>query len=239
MLKQLITTSFVIATITFSAGAHALNPFDLSSLNQSTFDQLSEDLGASLSYKAMSPAEPLGITGFDIGLEVTATQLKSAAIFNSVTDSSFDTLPVPKLYIRKGLPFNIDVGLSYLPGSINLIGYELSYAIMEGGIAKPALSVRLTSSKLSGSSDISMTTQGYELAVSKGFAMFTPYAGIGSVKVTTTPGTAYAGTLSKTSSTLFKTFFGFNMAFGLVSVAVEGDRTGGINSYGAKMGFRF
>ncbi|HEA25522.1 MAG TPA: hypothetical protein ENH92_00210 [Ectothiorhodospiraceae bacterium] len=239
MLKQLITTSFVIATITISTGAHALNPFDLSSLNQSTFDQLSEDLGASLSYKAMSPAEPLGITGFDIGLEVSATQLKSAAIFNSVTGSSFDTLPVPRLYIRKGLPLNIDVGISYLPGSISLIGYELSYAIMEGGIAKPALAVRLTSSKLSGSSDISTTTQGYELAVSKGFAMFTPYAGVGSIKVTTTPGSAYSGTLSKTSSTLFKTFYGFNMAFGLMSVAVEADRTGGINSYGAKMGFRF
>lgn len=239
MFKPLITTGLFIATIAISASAHALNPFDLSSLNQSTFEQLSKDLGASLSYKAMSPAEPLGISGFDIGLELSATQLSSAAIFNSVTGSSFDTLPVPKLYVRKGLPFNIDVGISYLPGSISLLGYELSYAIMEGGIAKPALSIRLTSSKLSGSTDISMTTRGYELALSKGFAMFTPYAGIGSLKVSTTPGAAFTGTLSRTSATLFKSFYGFNMAFGLVSVAFEGDRIGGINSYGAKMGLRF
>ncbi|MCW8983196.1 MAG: hypothetical protein OQK13_04045, partial [Gammaproteobacteria bacterium] len=145
-----------------------------------------------------------------------------------------DTLPVPKLHIRKGLPLNIDVGLSYLPGSINLIGYELSYAILEGGVATPAVSVRATASKLSGSSDISMSTQGYELSVSKGFAMFTPYAGIGSVKVETT-----ATGFTKSSSTLAKTFYGFNMALGLMNIAVEGDSTGGIKSYGAKAGFRF
>jgi len=238
MYRQLIAITCFIAAISFSSGAHALDPFDLTGATQADFDQLSEDLGASMSYKAISPAEPLGITGFDLGLELTATQLKSASVFNTATGTSFDTLPVPKLHIRKGLPLNIDVGLSYLPGTINLVGYELSYAIMEGGIAKPAVSVRVTSSKLSGSSDISTKTQGYELSISKGFAMFTPYAGIGSVKVTTTPGAAY-GSLSESSSTLAKTFYGFNMAFGLMNVVLEGDSTGGISSYSARMGFRF
>ena len=234
MFRQLISIAGLIAAIAISSGAHALDPFTLGALSQAQFDQLSEDLGASMSYKAISPAEPLGITGFDMGLELTATQLKSASVFNTATATSFDTLPVPKLHIRKGLPLNIDVGISYLPGTINLIGYELSYAIMEGGIALPAVSIRATSSKLNGSPDISMKTQGYELSVSKGFAMFTPYAGIGSVKVTTT-----AAGFTQSSSTLAKTFLGFNMAFGLMNVAVEGDSTGGINSYGAKVGFRF
>ncbi|MCW8888977.1 MAG: hypothetical protein OQK25_07940, partial [Gammaproteobacteria bacterium] len=78
------------------------------------------------------------------------------------------------------------------------------------------------------------STKGYELSVSKGFAMFTPYAGIASIKVETT-----ATGFTKSSSTLAKTFYGFNMALGLMNIAVEGDSTGGINSYGAKVGFRF
>ncbi|MCW8826434.1 MAG: hypothetical protein OQK78_08410 [Gammaproteobacteria bacterium] len=235
MFKQLMSASILTSALTFSGAVLALDSFNnIGSLSQAQFDQLSEDLGASFSYKALSPAEPLGIVGFDMGLEVTATQLKSASVFNTATGTSFDTLPVPKLHIRKGLPLNIDVGLSYLPGSINLIGYELSYAILEGGVATPAVSIRATSSKLSGSPDISMSTQGYELSVSKGFAMFTPYAGIGSIKVETT-----ATGFTKSSSTLAKTFYGFNMALGLMNIAVEGDSTGGINSYGAKVGFRF
>ena len=38
-------------------------------LTQSAFKNLSEEAGSALSYKNMSPAEPLGITGFDVGLE--------------------------------------------------------------------------------------------------------------------------------------------------------------------------
>ena len=234
MFKQLISTTILCSALTISSSAYALNPFNLGSLSQAQFDLLSEDLGASMSYKALSPAEPLGVTGFDMGLELTATQLKSASVFNSATGTSSDTLPLPKLHIRKGLPLNIDIGLSYLPGTINLLGYELSYAIMEGGVAMPAVSIRATASKLSGSPDISMKTQGYEISISKGFAMFTPYAGIGSVKVSTT-----ATGFTKASSTLAKSFYGFNMALGLMNIAVEGDTTGGINSYGAKVGFRF
>ncbi|MDH3353583.1 MAG: hypothetical protein OEL79_00025 [Chromatiales bacterium] len=240
MFRQLISTTILCGALTISSNVHALSSFNgLSALNQLQFDLLSKDLGASLSYKALSPAEPLGVTGFDMGLEVSATQLKSASVFNSATGTSFDTLPVPKLHIRKGLPFNIDVGISYLPGSISLLGYELSYALMEGGIVMPAVSVRVTSSKLHGSSDISMSTLGYELSISKGFAMLTPYVGVGSINVTTTPGAAYSGTLSESSASLFKAFYGLNMAFGLMNVAIEGDSTGGINSYGAKVGFRF
>jgi len=38
-------------------------------LTQSSFKDLSKEAGAAISYKNMSPAEPLGITGFDVGLE--------------------------------------------------------------------------------------------------------------------------------------------------------------------------
>ena len=48
----------------------------LGSLGQDQFRSLSEDLGAAFSYKGVTPATPLGPTGFDIGLEVSATDIQ-------------------------------------------------------------------------------------------------------------------------------------------------------------------
>ena len=95
---------------------------------QSEFRLLSEDLGAALSYKPLAPAEPLGITGFDIGVSATATRLDHAAVLEKVTSSNApSTIVVPRIQAVKGLPFNIDIGASYagVPGSnIKLIGVE-------------------------------------------------------------------------------------------------------------------
>ena len=47
-----------------ASGVQAANDLDnIGALLQGDFRKLSEDLGASLSYKAVAPAEPLGITG--------------------------------------------------------------------------------------------------------------------------------------------------------------------------------
>ena len=60
-----------------SSNANAAKDIDqVNQLAQAEFRDLSSDLGAALSYKALIPAEPLGITGFDIGVEVTATNIE-------------------------------------------------------------------------------------------------------------------------------------------------------------------
>lgn len=65
-----------IATTFFSLAAQADDLNNLGALSQAKFQTLSEDLTAALSYKAVAPAEPLGLTGFDIGIEVTGTSLE-------------------------------------------------------------------------------------------------------------------------------------------------------------------
>jgi hypothetical protein len=55
------------------------------------------------------------------------------------------TLAVPKLHVHKGLPFGIDVGAMYsaVPNTnIKLMGAEVRYALVEGGIATPAVGLR-------------------------------------------------------------------------------------------------
>ena len=209
-------------------------------LTQAEFKLFSEDLGSALSYKAVIPAEPLGITGFDLALEVSSTELKSSSVWQKASGDSLNSLPVPKLHIHKGLPFGIDVGAFYssIPTTnIKLYGGELRYAILEGGMATPAVAIRGSISELSGVDELSLSTKGLDVSISKGFAMFTPYAGVGTVWVDSTangvPG------LNKESFQQSKVFAGGNLNFGLANFAFEYDKTGEAQSYSVKLGFRF
>ncbi len=225
-----------------SASVQAANNIDtLGSLLQGEFADLTADLGAALSYKALTPAEPLGVTGFDIGIEVTATELQYSGIFNKASSGgSLDTLVVPKIHVHKGLPFGIDVGAFYseVPNSnINLVGAELRYAIWEGGVASPALAVRGTYTGLNGVNQLDLTTKGLELTISKGLANMTPYAGVGQVWVDASPDASTG--LSDESTTLSKLYGGLNFNMGLMNLAFEADKTGEAMTYGAKLGWRF
>ncbi len=229
-----------------AATAQAADDIDaLQNLNQDEFRLFSEDLGAALSYKAVAPAEPLGITGFDVGVEITATSLKNDQTFDKASaEGGLSTLPLAKLHAHKGLPFGIDVGAFYasVPSTnISLIGAELRYALIEGGIAIPAVAVRGTYSRLNGVDQLDLDTKGLELSISKGFAMLTPYAGVGQIWVTSTPKAEAVtpGNLTEESFTQTKYYLGANLNLGLLNFAVEGDKTGDASTYGAKLGFRF
>ncbi|MEQ1532019.1 MAG: hypothetical protein HOO97_06365 [Sideroxydans sp.] len=208
---------------------------------QANFRNLSEDLGSALSYKGISPAESMGITGFDVGVEVTGTKLaKSAPLWKNLTGTDISTLPVPKLHVTKGLPLDIDIGavVAAIPGTgISLIGGELKYAVLPGSMAMPAVAIRGSLTKLSGVKQLSLDTKGLDVSISKGFAMFTPYAGIGQVWTTSTPDAALG--LKAESFTQVKTFVGGNLNLGLTNFAAEFDKTGSASSYSLKVGFRF
>ena len=219
----------------------AAKDINIQPLNQSDFHALSEDLGAALSYKPLTPTAPLGITGFDVGIAVTDTKLQNRAAFaNAGADIS--NAAVPSLRVNKGLPFGIDVGVMVgaVPSTnIKLYGGELRYAIVSGGVAMPAIGIRGSYTKLTGVDQLDFNTRGVDLSISKGFLMFTPYAGIGKVWVSSAPKDLPTSTPTKESLSLNKAFVGINLNFGLTNLAFEGDRTGEAVSYGAKLGFRF
>lgn len=221
--------------------ASADNIDNLFGMSQSDFRLLSEDLGSALSYKPLTPAESTGILGFDLGVEVTATDLAHPEAFDrAVSGDAPSTLIVPKLHLHKGLPLGFDVGVSYaqVPGSnIELLGAEVRYAILEGGVATPALGLRASYTSLRGVDQMDLNTTGVDLAISKGFAFITPYAGVGLVRVSSKPNDVPG--LSKTSFTQNKVFVGANINFALLNIAVEADRTGDATSVGAKLGWRF
>jgi hypothetical protein len=235
---------FLFATLTaaFSGPLLAGDLESIQTLSQGEFRQLSEDLGAALSYKGLVPAEALGITGFDLGLAVTGTQLEHTDVWRRASngDSVPATLPVPTLRLVKGLPLNIDVGVAFstVPGTnLRYIGGELRWAILPGGTATPAVAVRGALTRLSGVDQLDFDTRSLDLSVSKGFAMFTPYAGIGQVWVKSTPNGVPL--LREESFSQSKVFAGLNFNLAGGNLAFEVDRTGDASSFGAKLGFRF
>ena len=229
----------MLALVAVSAPVIATENFNqLGTLTQAEFAGLADDFTAAASYKAVAPAEAQGVTGFDLGLEFTSTRLQHADAWKKA-GADVSQLPLARVHVRKGLPFNIDVGasLTTVPNSdVKLWGAEVQYAILPGGIAQPAVSVRGAYTRLSGISQLDLNTKSVELSVSKGFLNFTPYAGVGQVWGDVTP---HVAGLQKESPSAGKVFGGVNINFGFANLALEMDRTGKNESYSAKFGFRF
>jgi len=233
----------ILALLLASAGiASAADDLDrLDQLDQAGFRHLSEDLGAAVSYKAVAPVEPLGIAGFDIGLEVSATAIEHAGAWEAATGgSASDTLYIPKLHLHKGLPGGIDVGAfvgSAADSNVEVWGAELRYALVRGGVAVPAVGLRLGYSELGGVEQLDLSATSVELGVSKGFALLTPYAGVGRVWVESRPDPATSLGTEDFSET--KLFAGANLNLALINLALEWDRVGEVSSYSVKLGWRF
>lgn len=228
-----------LCSLLFSASSFANDIDNLGALFQSEFKNLSKDLTGALSYKAVQPAEAMGLTGFDIGIELGVTDMKYSNVWKTATGSNENWMPIPKLHVSKGLPFDINVGGFYtqVPDSnIKLWGAEASYAILPGSTLVPALAVRGAYTKLSGVSQLDFSTKSIDVSISNGFAMLTPFGGVGYVWGDSNPNVAG---LTSESIKAPKIFAGLNFNIALGNIAVEADKTGDNVTYSAKLGLRF
>ncbi len=218
---------------------------------QDMFKSLSTELGLAISYNPLSPAEPLGglLPGFDAGVEMTAVKINKDSAFwsQAVQGSSLPTyLPLAKVHVQVGLPvIPLDLGVMYseVPNTdIKLIGGELKYAILKGGIVMPAVAVRGAYTKLSGVDVFDMETKSLDLSISKGFLILTPYAGIGEVWITSTPKGAAAAAplnLTKENITQTKEFIGAKLAFfPFMNLVAEADFSK-VNAYSLRLNVHF
>lgn len=200
-MKRMLSSLIIGGTLMAASVAGARDIRFSSGLIQSQFKELSKEAGAALAYRNAAPAAPLGITGFDIGAEVSIIDIKKDSDYwrAALNNDSSSYLYIPSLRARKGLPFGIDVGAmyAYVPDSnVKLYGFEVSKAILEGTVVTPALGIRASYTKLAGVSDLDLQTVGIDANISKGFAIITPYAGAGLVWVDSeAKGALGAGTL--------------------------------------------
>jgi len=151
---------------------------------QDQFKDLTREFGSAIAYRNLAPAEPLGITGFDVAAQASFINIdKETSQWKNVTNNEAPNyIAYPTIRARKGLPFGVDLGAmySYISNtSIQLYGAEISKAILEGGIASPAVGIRGSYTRLAGAGDLSLQTAGIDASISKGFIFVTPYAGGG------------------------------------------------------------
>lgn len=208
-------------------------------LAQGEFRRLSEDLGAAFSYKGVAPATPLGLTGFDIGLVVTSTGMETPSALARAGAGSKSDLVVPKLHVHKGLWAGFDIG-AFVGGAsgvdATLYGAELRYALLADSIAAPAVGLRLSGSRTSGTGDLSLATAALDVVVSKRFALATPYLGGGAVRVQSS---VRGASLAEERFNKGRYFAGLNLNLVAANLAFEAERTGPNTSLSAKLGFRF
>ncbi|MEP7155898.1 MAG: hypothetical protein ABI905_08995 [Betaproteobacteria bacterium] len=234
-----VVAAAAIAVLANSAHCFAGDLGSIGTLTQAQFLRLSTDLGAAASYKGVTPATPLGTLGIDVGLELTQTQLETASAFRQAGAGNLDDVYTTKLHVTKGLPFGFDIGafigrLSDLDGT--LIGGEMRYAVLDDGLATPAVGVRLSGTKLTSVSNLSLSTVALDAMVSKKLAFVTPYIGGGVVR---TQSSASTGLLREEKFNKSRVFVGVNANFLLLNIAVEAEKMSDNTSLSAKAGFRF
>ncbi len=205
---------------------------------QAAFDTVAEDLVSAIDYKAMGPAEATGIAGFGVGL--VATYVPVDEEWETVTGSDFSAIGLVGLQVTKGLPFDIDLGAFYTtaPGTnVDVFGGEIRYAFLPGSTAMPAVALRVSHVVASGIDDFDLDSTSVDVSVSKGFAVFTPYAGVGYVNGAADPDPAFG--LDKAEVKETKLFLGFRLGLGLFEFTPQFTQVGDVTSYSARLGFSF
>lgn len=228
-MKQMLLA--VLAVLLLAGNAVAGKDLELlSTLADDTFSDLIKEAGAATAYRATAPAEPGGITGFDIGVAVSVVDIRENNWDEALGgDDPPSYLAIPRVQLRKGLPFNIDIGAmyAYVPDSnLKLLGGEIQWAPLEGTAATPALAVRAHYSTLQGVSDVDLQTYGADVSISKGFLMLTPYAGAGLVRIKgkyTGNDPALNATLDDHEFTKPRYFGGVQMSLALLRLTLEAE----------------
>lgn len=226
-MKRIFSTLLLVTLIAAPAFA-AKYDLNITSASNSMFEDVVKQAGTVIAYRGIAPAEPQGLTGFDVGVETSFFKVDED-VWNDVGTDVPAYLGVPKVHVRKGLPFGIDLGASYsmVPESnIKVIGGEIQYAIMDGSMALPALSVRGHYSTLLGVDDLDLKTYGADAVVSKGFLFLTPYAGAGVMRSEgkyAGSNTTLQNNLDDQSVTTPRVFGGVQIAIALLRLTLDAE----------------
>jgi hypothetical protein len=105
----------------------------------------------------------------------------------------------------------------------------------------PAIAIRGAYTKLSGVDALDLSTKSLDLSISKGILIFTPYAGVGEVWITSDPHNTPSALfqLQKEDITKAKFFVGSKVKiFPFVNLVVEGDFSN-VQEYSARLNLNF
>ncbi|HSP77668.1 MAG TPA: hypothetical protein VLQ93_04020 [Myxococcaceae bacterium] len=156
------------------------------------FRAFTRTFAAALTTTNLMPPETLGHAGFSLNAELAVVGLPPISEVRLPTqDKQTDTLLVPSVHVRKGLPFSFELGarMGWVDRSKMFAATgELKWAVNEGFTWLPDVGVRLHVTRLLGNSDFDLTAAGLDVGVGKQFPLggmvtLTPYGGMDFVGV--------------------------------------------------------
>ncbi|PTL78572.1 hypothetical protein [Vitiosangium sp. GDMCC 1.1324] len=138
----------------------------------------------------LMPPETLGHAGFSVNAELSVIGLPSSVILPTERPQT-DSLLLPSVHIRKGLPFSLELGarVGWIDrSSMYAATGELKWAVNEGFTWLPDVGVRAHVTRLMGNRDFDLTAAGLDVGVGKQFPLggmitLTPYGGLDLVGV--------------------------------------------------------
>lgn len=235
----MILRACLAAALLTGGAASAADLSSIGSLRQDEFHALSQDLAAAFSYKGVTPATALGITGADMGLEVSDTRVDHGDLLRRAGAGSSSDIWVPKFHAYKGLPAGFDIG-AFIGGAPQLSagvgGIDLRYAVVEDGLTMPGIALRIAGTRVFGAGDYKLTTVSADVMVSKRLALFTPYLGGGMVRARSSVDNSG---LSTETFSRGRGFLGANLNLVGANLAFEAERSGSTTTLSAKVGVRF
>jgi hypothetical protein len=241
MMKKILIMMLLLSGLNF---AMASDIKFTDKITQEDFKHFIKEFGTAVLFNPNAPAEPLGMLGFDVSVEMVMTDINEDEGYwkKLVEDNDpYSILPVPRLHVQKGLPFNIDVGAMYVAvpdTNIKLWGIEAKYAILEGSSITPALSIRASYSQLQGVDEVELNTQSLDLLISKGVLMLTPYAGASIFRTNGSENSSLVA-LDDVNETDYRVLAGVQFS-PLPLLILNGEVSlGEVPQYGLKIGLRF
>lgn len=241
-MKHLASTILLaLATSVAASAAQGADLRSIGALTQPEFRLLAQDLAAASAFKGLSTGAPLGAKGFEVSTSAGFTQLDTPTVWRKASFGRgiFTETVGPALRVAKGLPFGIDLGLTYgglENAAANFAGAELRWSLVSGGAMMPAVGLRVAASRLAGIDNLRLSNVSYDLLVSKPFGPLTPYLALGRVETEATP--IGAGALQRESFGQRRVALGGHMKFGAVDLTLEGDLTGQTRSGSGRLALR-
>jgi hypothetical protein len=221
------------------AGDVHFNP----NISQADFQKFSRIVGQSIFATPVEPARATGIVRFDIGVAASAVKIDTGSPYwtNAVSDdfSANGYVGTPRIVVAKGFGSGTLFG-TYAKvnnSDAKMYGGGIDTPIINGGLVRPTLAMRLTYARLTGVDVFKEKVYGAEIFLSKGFGPVTPYIAAGKMRTNAT-GTISPTVTLKDTSTINRFTVGARLSLFLPKIIVEVTQAE-VRSYAAKVSIGF
>lgn len=242
-MNRLFTFFGALVASAASAADLGFDPTALSNLTNTAASDLLQVSAYGADHRPYASASPLGVAlGLDIAVDVTVISVpdsfKSAMALIGSTDIP-STIPLPRVNLRKGLPWGLDFGFTWIGyGVYSVLGFDLQ----KNWIKMPiALASRVSYGKQS-LNFIHSSTFSLDAVASMSLAIFDPYLGLGgqfgSGDLRFNSGTVPVSVATSQSFSSLRFFAGIPVNLAVMKLTIEYATTfSGVATYGAKAAF--